>query len=222
MSKVSKSQIINAYRKYAENYDFAVKLYRLLGCKIPKYRKITVDALELSKGDTVVELGCGTGLNFHLVLDAIGPEGKLIGVDITDKMLDQARKRVKENSWKNVELVQSDFAEYKFPEGLGGIFATGALSYSPQYDRIIKQGHDALKTGKKFALLDFKMSQGTARIFAPILVFFTKPFEANEEYLKRTAWESIEKYFEKTSYLEGWGGFLYISVGKKLMIEPWY
>ena len=66
------------------------------------------------------------------------------------------------------------------------------------------------------------MSQGTARIFAPILVFFTKPFEANEEYLKRTAWESIEKYFEKTSYLEGWGGFLYISVGKKLMIEPWY
>ncbi len=55
MSTVSKSQIINAYRKYAENYDFAVKLYRLLGCKIPKYRKMTIDALELSKGDTVVE-----------------------------------------------------------------------------------------------------------------------------------------------------------------------
>ncbi|MFB5625075.1 MAG: class I SAM-dependent methyltransferase [Nitrosopumilus sp.] len=198
--------MIKAYRKYAKNYDFAVKLYRLLGIKIGKYRKVTVNALELSKGDTVVELGCGTGLNFHLVLDAIGSEGKLIGVDLVDKMLDQARKRIKENGWKNVELVQSDFAEYKFPKGVDGIFATGALSYSPQYDKIIKDGHEALKTGKNFVILDFKMSQGPARIFAPIFIFFTKPFVADEEYLKQTAWKSIEKYFEKTSYFEGWGG----------------
>ena len=215
-------KIIDAYRKYAKNYDFAVKLYRLLGLKIGKYRKMTVDALELSKGDIVVELGCGTGLNFSLVLDAIGPDGKLIGVDITDKMLDQARKRVKENGWRNVELVQSDITEYKFPDELDGIFATGALQYSPQYDKIIKRGHDALKTGKNFVVLDFKMSQDSARIFAPILLFFTKPFEAKKKYLERCAWNSIEKYFEKTSYLEGWGGFLYLSVGKKLMIETWY
>lgn len=215
MNDSKTSQIINAYRKYATNYDLAVKLYRLLGIKIGKYRKMTVEALELSHGDTVVEIGCGTGLNFPLVLDAIGPEGKLIGVDITDKMLDQARKKVKEYGWKNVELIQSDSAEYQFPEGLDGIFSTGALQYSPKYDEIIKRGHDALKTGKKFVVLDFKMSQGPARIFAPVLVFFTKPFEAKKDYLERTAWKSIEKYFEKTSYLEGWGGFLYLSVGEK-------
>ena len=148
-------------------------------------------------------------------LDKIGIEGKLIGVDITDKMLDQARKRINENSWKNVELIESDFAEYQFPQELDGIFTTGALQYSTQYDKIIKQGHDALKPTKKFVIMDFKMSQGPAKIFAPLIVFFTKPFGANEEYLKGTAWKSIEKYFEKTSYLEGWGGFLYISVGTK-------
>ncbi len=59
------------------------------------------------------------------------------------------------------------------------------------------------------------MSQGPARIFAPFLLYFTSPFQANLEYLERHAWKSIEKYFEKTSYKEGWGGFLYISVGKK-------
>jgi demethylmenaquinone methyltransferase/2-methoxy-6-polyprenyl-1,4-benzoquinol methylase len=196
------SQIIKAYRKYAENYDLAVKLYRLLGLKIGKYRKMTVGVLELSKGDTVVELGCGTGLNFPLILDVIGPEGKLIGVDITDKMLDQAN---------NVELIQSDFSEYQFPNGLDGIYSTGALQYSPHYDKIIKQGYDALKTGKKFVVFDFKMPQGLTRKFAPVLIFFTKAFEANEEYLKRHAWESIEKYFEKTTYTEGWGGFVYLS-----------
>ncbi|MFB5635969.1 MAG: class I SAM-dependent methyltransferase [Nitrosopumilus sp.] len=210
------SSIIKAYRKYADNYDFAVKLYRLLGIKIGKYRKMTVNSLELSKGDTVVELGCGTGLNFSLILDKIGDEGKLIGVDITDKMLDQAKKRANGRGWKNVELVESDFAKYQFPQKLDGIFATGALQYSTQYDKIIKQGHDALKPNKKFAIMDFKMSQGPAKIFAPLIVFFTKPFGANEEYLKRTAWKSIEKYFAKTSYREGWGGFLYLSVGTKV------
>jgi demethylmenaquinone methyltransferase/2-methoxy-6-polyprenyl-1,4-benzoquinol methylase len=213
---MTENRVVAAYRKYAENYDLAVKLYHLLGLKIGKYRKMTVGALELSKGDTVVELGCGTGLNFPLVLDVIGPEGKLIGVDITDKMLDQARNRVKENGWNNVELVQSDFAEYQFPKDLDGIYVTGALQYSPQYDKIIKKGYEALKPGKNFVVFDFKMPKGHSKIFAPILIFFTKAFEANEEYLQRHAWESIENYFEKTTFREGWGGFVYISVGKKL------
>ncbi|MFB5632827.1 MAG: class I SAM-dependent methyltransferase, partial [Nitrosopumilus sp.] len=186
-----------------------------LGIKIGKYRNITVNSLELAKGDIVVELGCGTGLNFSRVLDKIGTEGKLIGVDITDKMLDQAQKRVNENGWTNVELVQSDFAEYIFPKDVDGIFATGALQYSRQYDEIIKRGYNALKTGKKFVVMDFKMSQGPAKIFAPLLIAFTRPFAADEEYLKGTAWKSIEKYFEETSYKEGWGGFLYISSGTK-------
>jgi len=212
---MTENRVVSAYRKYANSYDLAVKFYRLLGLKIGKYRKMTVNALDLSKGDRVVELGCGTGLNFTLVLDVIGPNGKLIGVDITDKMLDQAKKRVKDNGWKNVELVQSDFAEYTFPKGLDGIFSTGAIQYSPQYDKIIEQGYYALKPGKKFVLFDFKMPQGPSRILAPILIFFTKAFEANEEYLQRHGWESIEKYFEETSFTEGWGGFVYVSVGKK-------
>ncbi len=208
--------IVEAYRKHADNYDFAVKLYRLLGIKIGKYRKMTVNSLELSKGDIIVELGCGTGLNFSRVLEKIGIEGRLIGVDITDKMLDQARKRVNENGWENVKLVQKDFAEYQFPKELDGIFSTGALQYSPRYDKIVKQGYDALKTNKKFVIMDFKMSQGPAKIFAPLIVSFTKPFAVDKEYLKATAWKSIEKYFEKTTFQEGWGGFLYLSVGTKV------
>ncbi len=211
----SQSPVIQAYRKYAKNYDFAVKLYRLLGLDIDKFRKMAIDALELSKGDTVVELGCGTGLNFARVLEKIGPQGKLIGVDITDEMLLYAKKRMAENGWKNVELVHSDFSEYAFPKELDGIFVTGAIQYSPEYDRIIKSGYDALKDGKNFVIVDGKISKGPARIFAPIILNFTKPFGADKQYINRNAWKSIEKYFEETLFHEGWGGFLYLSVGKK-------
>ena len=207
--------IVEAYTKYAENYDLAVKLYPLFGLKIEKYRDMTVNAFTLAQGDIVIELGCGTGLNFERVLKKIGPKGKLIGVDVTEKMLMEAKKRIRNNSWNNVELIHCDIAEYQFPKEIDGIFATGALQYSPKHELIVKRGYDALKHGRIFALLDFKKSDRIARIFTPLLLFFTGPFLANEEYIQRKAWKSIEKYFEKTTFHEGWGGFVYLSVGTK-------
>ncbi len=162
-----------------------------------------------------MDLGCGTGLSFPLLLNAIGPNGKIIGVDITDKMLAQARKRVEANGWKNIELVLSDIAEYKFPKDVDGIISLGAITYSPEYDKVIKNGYDALKSGKRFVIFDLKMSEGPSRIFAPILLFLTKPFGVREEYTKRHPWESIKKYFEESSFKEGYGGFVYLSVGIK-------
>ncbi len=212
---MSSNFVVNAYRKYADNYDFIVNFYKLFGLRIEKYRQMTVELMGLSKGDTVVEIGCGTGLNFPLVLEKIGSEGKLIGVDITDKMLEQAQKKILENNWSNVELVESDIAEYSFPDKIDGVFSTGAIQYSPQYDKVIKNAHNALKQGRKIVIMDFKKSYGIARMFTSILLYFTSPFGANKEYIERKAWKSIEKYFDHTTYKEGWGGFLYVSVGTK-------
>lgn len=207
--------IVRAYTKYAEDYDLAVKLYPLLGINIEKYRDKAINALNLQQEDVVVELGCGTGLNFQRVLEKIGPKGKLIGVDITEKMLEVAKKRIEKHGWDNVDIVHKDIAEYEFPNEVDGIFATGALQYSTKHEQIVKRGHDALKHGKSFVVLDFKMPKGIAKIFAPLLLYFTSPFLANEEYMQRKAWTSIEKYFEKTTFEEGWGGFLYLAVGIK-------
>jgi demethylmenaquinone methyltransferase/2-methoxy-6-polyprenyl-1,4-benzoquinol methylase len=162
-----------------------------------------------------LELGCGTGSNFALLEDVIGPKGKIIGVDITDKMLDQARKRIEINGWKNVELVLADIADYKIPKDIDGIIALGALTYSPEYDTVIKNGYDALKSGKRFVVFDTKMSERPARIFAPILLLFTKPFGVGKDYIKRHPWKSIKKYFEGNTYEEGYGGFIYLTVGIK-------
>ena len=49
-----------------------------------------VQALNLKKGDTVVEIGCGTGLNFKYVRKKVGLKGKIIGVYLTPEMLSVA------------------------------------------------------------------------------------------------------------------------------------
>jgi len=62
-------------------------------------------------GDTVIDMACGTGLNFSLLQKAVGPGGRIVGVDLTDAMLARAQDRIKANGWSNVSLVQADAAD---------------------------------------------------------------------------------------------------------------
>ncbi len=70
-------EIINLYRLRAGRYDFTANLYYLIGYRELAYRKRAVDALGLLPGDTVVEIACGTGLNFPLLECAVGPSGQI-------------------------------------------------------------------------------------------------------------------------------------------------
>lgn len=138
--QAEKETLLHLYRKRANLYDITANLYQLLGVREDAYRRRAVDALQLRHGDTVVEVGCGTGMNFPLILDRIGPTGQLIGVDLTDQMLYQAQKRVERADWKNVSLVQMDAAKFAFPAQAHGIISTFALTLVPEYDRIIHNG----------------------------------------------------------------------------------
>jgi demethylmenaquinone methyltransferase/2-methoxy-6-polyprenyl-1,4-benzoquinol methylase len=78
--------IIDIDNKRAASYDFTASLYYLIGYPEWKYRRIGFDFLGLTPGDTVVEIGCGAGLNFGLLEQAVGPEGCIIDVDLTEAM----------------------------------------------------------------------------------------------------------------------------------------
>lgn len=153
---LTRSELKQLYRKRADRYDLSANLYHLIGFNEHKYRRMAIDALRLKRGATVVEIGCGTGLNFSLLEKAIGPEGRIIGVDLTDSMLRKARGRVERQGWPNVELIEVDAGEYRFPENVDGIISTLALTLIPSYDNIIKNGAEALIEGGRFVVLDIK------------------------------------------------------------------
>jgi demethylmenaquinone methyltransferase/2-methoxy-6-polyprenyl-1,4-benzoquinol methylase len=71
------------------------------------YRRRAVDALGLRPGETALEIGCGTGVNFGLMEDRIGPQGFLVGVDLCPTMLARAEARVDQAGWNNVTLVEA-------------------------------------------------------------------------------------------------------------------
>jgi len=216
---LNNQELVEVYRKRAKRYDFTAQLYYLIGFREWAYREKAVKALDLNHGDTVVEIGCGTGLNFSLLANEIGREGKIVGVDLTDAMLSRARERVRQNGWSNVEVVQSDAASFPFPQRVDGIISTFALTHVAEYEKVIRAGSHALRPGGRFVILDFKLPSNWLSRLAPLLVLTVRPFGVTIDLAARHPWEALQKYFADVAVLELYGGIAYIAVGSNAIAK---
>jgi ubiquinone/menaquinone biosynthesis C-methylase UbiE len=197
---------------------FSSSLFRLVGFRQGAYRKQSIWALCLQPGDIVVDVGCGTGLNFPLLWQAVGPMGRVVGVDLTDAMLDRARERVAAQRWDNVELVQSDAVEFSFPPRVGGIISAFALTLVPAFDGVIRRGSENLLPGKHWVVLDFKLPNNWLAWLAPLLErLLTRPFGGTLDMAGRHPWESMQKYLNSVTVSERFLGFAYIATGERAL-----
>ncbi|WP_114575491.1 class I SAM-dependent methyltransferase [Saliphagus sp. LR7] len=90
-------------------YGRWARLYDLLARRTPgivALRKRAAAACELSPGDRVVEMGCGTGANLPHLRESVGPEGSVVGVDFTRPVLERARGLTAD--YDNVHVVRAD------------------------------------------------------------------------------------------------------------------
>lgn len=213
-SFLTRDSVREVYDRNARFYDFAVWGYYLVGVRVGKWRRLVVETLQLRSGDTVVEVGCGTGLNFDLLHNAVGPKGKIIGIDISEGMLERARDMVRYRGWQNVELVCSSVSDFEFPEGIDGIIATGVLTYEPEFDKVIERGAKALSPGRKWAVLDYKMPSGWQRIFTSLFVKMGSSFGVSKDLMGRHIWEAVERHLKNSEMKEFYGGFVYIVSGE--------
>ena len=213
-SFLTREAVRDVYDRNARFYAFAVWFYYLVGMPIGTWRRMVVDALELRPGDTVVEVGCGTGLNFNLLQQAVGPNGKIIGIDISKKMLARASALVSNEGWLNIELSCCSVSDYDFPSGIGGIMATGVLTYEPEFDTVIERGAKALSSGRKWSVLDYKMPSGWQRHLAPLFIALGSSFGVSKDLMERHIWEAVERHLTNVKMQELYGGFVYIVSGE--------
>jgi demethylmenaquinone methyltransferase/2-methoxy-6-polyprenyl-1,4-benzoquinol methylase len=192
----TRERLIETYRKKAKHYDVTSRLYPAPGYPQRGQRLRTIRALDLRPGDTVVDIACGTGLNFSLLEAAIGPGGRIIGVDLTDAMLARAKERVERNGWRNVSLHQADAAEFDFPDRVDAILSTYALSQVPGCADVIAHGAAALSPGGRWAVLDLKVPAATPRWLARLGTAAIRPFASIDEWITRRPWQVIRDAME--------------------------
>jgi demethylmenaquinone methyltransferase/2-methoxy-6-polyprenyl-1,4-benzoquinol methylase len=187
----TREHLIETYRKKAKHYDITSRLYPAPGYPSPAQRLRAVRALGLRAGDSVIDMACGTGLNFPLIEEVIGPGGRITGVDLTDAMLAQAQRRIATNGWRNIGLVQANAADFDFPAGIDAILSTYALSQVPECAKVIAHGAAALSPGGCLVVLDLKIPDSTPGWLTQLGTAVVRPFASVDEWIMRRPWEAI-------------------------------
>jgi len=213
MPAFSTPEIQARYQRLAGAYDRSIILLRLCGFRERHYRRLAVAALALQPGDTVIDLGCGTGRNLALLRAAVGARGRVIGVDLTEAMVEQARQRADAAGWQNVELIVADAASYAFPDGVNAVLSTFAVTLARTYDDILRRGAQALAAGGRLAVLDLKLPERWPTWLVRFAAWLNRHYGVTLELSERHPWESVRRYTEELSFREFYFGALYLSVG---------
>lgn len=125
--------------------------------RIGRWRRIAAERV-VNTGETVVEMGCGTGANLPYLREQVGAEGRVLGVDITRPLLERARDRVAD--YGNVAVVQGDATTP--PVGSAdAILATFVCGLFSDPATVVDQWCDLVGPGGRIGLLDATASETT-------------------------------------------------------------
>ncbi len=189
------------YGKQADSYDdFRKKL--LTG------RDDLMRLTRPESGEIWADVGCGTGANLTFWDDAdLAKLDKIYLVDLTESMLEVARKRIADRGWKNVETVRADATTWKPAEKADAILFSYSLTMIPDWFAAVDRAYEALKPGGRIGVVDFyiarkfpaegRMKQNfSTRWFWPIWFQFDNLFLSNDIL------PYLERKFEKIDLVE--------------------
>lgn len=102
-------------RKALAQYNQRAQIYDLELMAFEPIRHSAIALLKLAPGDTVLDVGCGTGLSFTQMQQAIGPRGHIVGIEQCAEMLAQAQARLAQHGWRNVTLLNTPVEDAVLP-----------------------------------------------------------------------------------------------------------
>jgi demethylmenaquinone methyltransferase/2-methoxy-6-polyprenyl-1,4-benzoquinol methylase len=141
---------LERYRELAADYDQRTATGE-------PYRRRTVEALALRTGDVVLDVGCGTGLNFAGLEEGIGAEGRLVAIDLSPDMLRGARRRVERHGWTNITLIEAAMEDAAVPGAADAALLCAThdiLRSPPALERVLRHlrpGGQIVAGGPRFA-----------------------------------------------------------------------
>jgi len=158
-------EVAVAYDKTAFFYDLMNQLYFFGRDK--RFRSVLAERLAIKPGDVVLDLCCGTGINFPFLLQKIKIPGMLLAVDMSSEMLKLAKRKTRS---KIVNLVRLDAAHLAFRDKtFDAIFVSFCLKITPTYEKAIEEAARVLKPKGRIGVLGNHKPSGPLRLPGIIL-----------------------------------------------------
>jgi len=167
-------QRIDFFGRSAPYYDSVLDL--LTFGQYAGFQKRAIKILAPEKGEKILDLCSGTGRAASWMAAAVGDEGEVLGLDITESMVKVAKKRYRR--LENVIFQQKDVTEsWEYQSRFDGIFISFALHELPDSERlgVLQRSYLALKEEGRIVIADFN-SQISGRVKILLITFF-KLFE---------------------------------------------
>ncbi len=200
------------YRRLAGFYDLLAVPWLTTGV-----RREAVDRLRLRLGDSVLDLGCGTGLTLPILAEAVGPTGRVVGVDLSTDQLERARQRIIAADFQNVSFVQTNAEELDLGEQFDGILSTythDIMTSALAIDRAVAH----LKPGGRFVAIGFarptRWRSPLNLVFKTFYAGLRIPVNWDAETSGRP-WTNLERQLGPLNVKQRFVGTWYRSVGVK-------
>ena len=193
------------YRRIAGSFDLSTAW-------LEPYRRRAVSQLRLQPGDVVVDVGCGTGLSFGPIQAAIGPTGRLVGIEPSPEMLAAAQARVADAGWDNVTLMEAGAEDAALPEPADAVlFAfTHDVVVSPEaLANVLRQ----VRPGGRLAAAGPKWSAFAPQL-NPLVWQVARQFVTTFDGFRRP-WAELERAVPDLAVEEAYFGCVYLAWGKE-------
>ena len=153
---------------------------------VVRIKERAIDYLKLQRGNSVLIYSVGAGYELDFIVDKVGKEGFIVGVDFSEGMLKIAREKIQKNKWTNVKLVLADVREYNPLKDFNHKFDAALSNFGYLDDRVLHNLIDAVKPQGLISISGPQPLKGVRKIFYP--------FTFVPEMIFGLTWEKLHKF----------------------------
>ena len=118
-----------------------------------RYGQRTVDRLGLTAGDIVLDVGCGSGASAIPAAQSVGPVGQVIGVDLSERLLELGRDKAARSGLRNVEFLAGDMESLGYKDGqFDAVISVFSIFFIPDMERQVAELWRMVQPGGTLAI----------------------------------------------------------------------